>query len=115
MSSKLSRSLPRPFSPDALLIMRAHCSLSIIRSAYPHCATGERISGGKNGPRRPTAMRSCKELAGSRAVPVALERRRRDARLEFPLAALLEKIVRELRQAGGIIDPAGPDTFGAAT
>jgi hypothetical protein len=42
------RSLPRPFSPDALLIMRAACTVSSIRRAYPHCWTGERITGGKN-------------------------------------------------------------------
>jgi hypothetical protein len=50
---QLSRSLPRPFSPGALLIMRAACHVSSIGCAYPHCLTGERISGGKNS-RRPS-------------------------------------------------------------
>src|SRR3984893_3007742 len=41
----LLRSLPRPVSPDALLIMRARSCVSSVGRAYPHHNAGERNSG----------------------------------------------------------------------
>src|SRR5438105_8995914 len=45
-SLQLSRSLPWPVSPDALLIMLAALTLSSIGFAYPHSLGRERISWG---------------------------------------------------------------------
>src|SRR2546425_1904774 len=46
----LLRSLPRPVSPDALLIMRALCYVSSIDRAFPHQDARERNSWGKGRP-----------------------------------------------------------------
>src|SRR2546421_12674742 len=93
--------------------MRALCGVSSIRCPYPHCSTGGRITGGKKLSRRSTRVMSCKEVAASSGDSVALEGRRRLAGLEFPFAALPQKIARKLRKAGGIIDPADPDVVGS--